>query len=50
MPKNKQRQLSFQAVLEDNFRTFIAQWLIWDHVRGGKANNHAIFPGNHKNT
>ena len=28
--------------------TFIAQWLIWDHARGGVANSHAIFPGSHK--
>lgn len=31
-----------------NVSTFIAQWLIWDHARGGQANNHAIFPGSHK--
>jgi len=28
--------------------TFLAQWLIWDHARGGTVNNHAIFPGSHK--
>lgn len=28
--------------------TFLAQWMIWDHARGGKANSHAIFPGSHK--
>lgn len=28
--------------------TFISQWCIWDFVRGGNANNHAIFPGSHK--
>jgi thermostable 8-oxoguanine DNA glycosylase len=28
--------------------TFLAQWLIWDHARGGMANTHAIFPGGHK--
>jgi thermostable 8-oxoguanine DNA glycosylase len=28
--------------------TFIAQWLIWDHARGGLHNEHAIFPGSHK--
>lgn len=28
--------------------TFLAQWLIWDHVRGGEMNAHAIFPGSHK--
>ncbi len=27
--------------------TFVAQWLIWDHVRG-KVETHAIFPGAHK--
>lgn len=27
--------------------TFIAQWMIWDHVRG-KIETHAIFPGAHK--
>lgn len=27
--------------------TFLAQWLIWDHVRGN-VSNHAIFPGSHK--
>jgi thermostable 8-oxoguanine DNA glycosylase len=27
--------------------TFLAQWLIWDHVRG-KVENHNIFPGSHK--
>lgn len=31
-----------------NVSTFLAQWLIWDHARGGQANNHAIFPGSHK--
>ena len=28
--------------------TFIAQWMIWDHARGGMRNEHAIFPGSHK--
>jgi thermostable 8-oxoguanine DNA glycosylase len=28
--------------------TFLAQWMIWDHARGGKPNSHAIFPGSHK--
>ena len=28
--------------------TFLAQWLIWDHARGGSANSHSIFPGSHK--
>jgi len=28
--------------------TFLAQWLIWDHARGGTVNSHAIFPGSHK--
>jgi len=28
--------------------TFIAQWMIWDHARGGMHNEHAIFPGSHK--
>jgi len=28
--------------------TFLAQWLIWDHARGGAVNAHAIFPGSHK--
>jgi len=28
--------------------TFLGQWMIWDHARGGKANSHAIFPGSHK--
>ena len=27
--------------------TFVAQWLIWDHVRG-VVEPHAIFPGAHK--
>jgi thermostable 8-oxoguanine DNA glycosylase len=31
-----------------NVSTFVAQWLIWDHARGGAANAHAIFPGGHK--
>ena len=28
--------------------TFLAQWMIWDHARGGKVNTHAVFPGMHK--
>jgi thermostable 8-oxoguanine DNA glycosylase len=28
--------------------TFLAQWMIWDHARGGSINEHAIFPGSHK--
>ena len=28
--------------------TFLAQWLIWDHARGGTPSSHAIFPGSHK--
>lgn len=27
--------------------TFLAQWMIWDHVRGA-TNDHDIFPGSHK--
>lgn len=27
--------------------TFLAQWCIWDHVRG-KVTEHSIFPGSHK--
>jgi thermostable 8-oxoguanine DNA glycosylase len=27
--------------------TFVAQWIAWDHARGGKVNSHAIFPGMH---
>lgn len=27
--------------------TFLAQWMIWDHVRG-TVTSHAIFPGSHK--
>lgn len=27
--------------------TFVAQWIAWDHARGGKVNAHAIFPGMH---
>lgn len=30
--------------------TFLAQWMIWDHARGGTPNAHAIFPGSHKDT
>lgn len=30
--------------------TFLAQWQIWDFARGGVANDHAIFPGSHKNS
>ena len=29
--------------------TFLAQWLIWDHTRG-RVEDHAIFPGGHKET
>lgn len=28
--------------------TFLAQWMIWDHARGGTFNTHDIFPGSHK--
>ncbi len=28
--------------------TFLAQWMIWDHARGGRINSHSIFPGSHK--
>lgn len=28
--------------------TFLAQWMIWDHARGGSFNAHDIFPGSHK--
>jgi thermostable 8-oxoguanine DNA glycosylase len=28
--------------------TFLAQWMIWDHARGGTFNAHDIFPGSHK--
>jgi thermostable 8-oxoguanine DNA glycosylase len=27
--------------------TFVAQWIAWDHARGGTVNAHAIFPGMH---
>lgn len=28
--------------------TFLGQWMIWDAVRGEGMNDHAVFPGTHK--
>ena len=53
----KQLGVSDYLIVESKIRTFanchgvstfLAQWLIWDHARGGRPNAHAIFPGSHK--
>lgn len=53
----KQLGLTDYLIVESKIRTyanafgmntFLAQWLIWDHARGGVPNDHAIFPGTHK--